>query len=262
MLTVTIVDDQARFRQALSTVVEVTEGLRLGGCFASVAELRAAVSAEPGAAGSWDVVLMDLEMPGESGLVGLRLLKEARPGLPVVMCTVYDDGDSVQRAVQQGADGYLLKSAPLPELLRRVREVTGGGSPLAPEVARGLLEQLRGGGAGDGAQAEETEAAWVVAADGSELTSPEGATVDLRRRQAVRRILVALARARVASPGTALSAEDCIEAGWPGERMSWASAQARLWTSIRTLRALGLEDALETVGEGYRLSTEVRVRAD
>ena len=53
---------------------------------------------------------------------------------------------------------------------------------------------------------------------------------------------------------------NCIEAGWPGERMAWSSAQARLWTSIRTLRAMGLGPILETVGEGYRLAADVRVR--
>ncbi len=253
LLTVVVVDDQARFRSALTTVVELTDGLELGGSFASVAELRTALS-EPRAQ-TWDVILMDLEMPRESGIDGLDLVKRQRPDVRVVMCTVYDDGDAVQEAVQHGADGYLLKSAPLPVLLERLRSVATGGAPLAPEVARGLLDQLR---------RPEPDASvapsWEVAADGTWATTAAGERLDLKRRRAARRILAALARNRVESPGAPLSAEACIQAGWPGERMSWTSAQARMWTAIRTLRSIGLEPVLETTSEGYRLAMEVVIR--
>ena len=183
------------------------------------------------------------------------------PSLPIESLSELDDAPAILATprlipvagrVQAGADGYLVKSAPLPELLRRVREARGGGAPLSPEVARGLLEQLRG-------QAPD-EGHLAVAIDGSAVDLPDGTTVDLRRRQAVRRILAALARARREHPGEPVPAQACIEAGWPGERMRWESAQARLWTSIRALRAVGLGDALETVGDGYRLVEAVRIR--
>lgn len=256
-MRVVIVDDQERFRSALAMVVELTDGMTLAGRFASVAALRQAIAAHPEALSDWSVVLMDLEMPGENGLDGLRLLKSLRPDLPVVMCTVYDDGDSVHEAIRRGADGYLLKSAPLGELLGQLTALGRGGAPLAPKVARGLLDQLR-----SGTEAEaEAIVSWLVAADGSEVVCPGGKRLDLRRRQAMRLILAALARARVERPGQPLSTNACIEAGWPGERMARSSAQARLWTSIRTLRSLGLAPILETVGDGYRLTGQVQVRA-
>lgn len=253
MLTVSLVEDQERFRAAMATVLEVTPDLTLGRMFGSVEALRHALETEPGCAEGWDVVLMDLELPGENGLVGLRLLKEARPDLAVVMCTVFDHSDTVQQAIRGGADGYLVKSAPLPELLRRLREVGHGGAPLSPEVARGLLDRLRG-------DPEPDADRWVVASDGGTVIQPGGAVVDLRRRQAMRRILAALARQRVEHPGEPLTAAQCIEAGWPGERIRWASAQNRLWTTIRYLRDQGLEPIVETVGDGYRLTPAVEVR--
>ena len=249
MKTVVIVDDQALFRETLAIVVEQTDGLALGASFPSVSALRAAVNAEQLA--EWDVVLMDLEMPDESGLIGLRLLKGHRPDLKVVMCTVYDDSASIREAIQAGADGYLLKSASLDELLERLDDLSTGGAALSPAVARGLLDQLRDEAVAAGA--------WQIARDGSKVTTPDGERLDFKRRQAARRVLAALARRRVEQPGVALSPEGCIEAGWPGERMSRESAQARLWSAIRTLRSIGLSPILETVDGGYRLSTKVHI---
>ncbi len=254
-MKVVIVDDQERFCAALATVVEVTEGLELGGTHRSVAELRRAMDAAPAEAAAWDVVLMDVDMPGENGLVGLRLVKERSPGTRVVMCTVYDDGETVAEAVRCGADGYLLKSAPLEVLLGRLEELRTGGAPLAARAARGLMEQLRA------PERPPVPPRWEVAADGSEVRTPAGAVIDLSRRRAARRFRAALARERVGRPGVPRASAAGIEAGWPGERMAWASAQARLWTAIRTLRSAGLAPIVETVGEGYRLATAARVRA-
>lgn len=256
MLTLVIVEDQARFRKALETVIELTPDLRLGGAFASIEGLRAELRDHPDHIGRWDVVLMDYELPGESGVAGVRLLQALRPDLPVVICTVFDDAGSVQEAIRAGAAGYLVKNAPLPKLLRRVREAASGGAPLSPGVARGLLDHLRAM-PGDGASGARP---LTIYSDGSALVLPGGEEVDLRRRQAVRRLLAALARARIDRPGEPVSVEDCVEAGWPDERMRWESAQARLWTSIRGLRALGLEDHLVTTGSGYWLSLDVQVR--
>lgn len=254
MLTVVIIEDQPRFRKAMETVVELTDDLRLGGAFLSVEELRRHLAAHPSDLERWDVVLMDYQLPGESGIEGVRWLKQRRPALPVVMCTVFDDADSVQSAIRAGADGYLVKSAPLPELLRGVRDASSGGAPLSPRVARDLLARLRA------PDAAGEPSPLTVLQDGSELVLPDGSSVDLRRRQAVRLLLATLAQARVERPGEPVSVEACIEAGWPDEHVRWESAQARLWTSIRTLRALGLDEHLITTGGGYWLSLDVRVR--
>lgn len=249
-IRVAIVEDQLAMREALTTMIELTDDLAFGGAFASVEALREAVEREPDRLLAWDVVLMDLCLPGEGGLAGMRFLHTHRPELPIVMCTVHDSRDEVDAAIRAGAAGYLVKSDPLDVLVARLRELGSGGAPLSPRVARALLEGLRG---------QPERARPVIAANGSTIRLADGTVVDLRRRQAVRRILAHLARARRESPGSEVSSEACIRAGWPTERMRWESAQSRLWTSIRTLRTLGLEDTLETVGRGYRLSVDVEI---
>jgi hypothetical protein len=92
-----------------------------------------------------------------------------------------------------------------------------------------------------------------IAADGRRVTFPDGAAVDLGRRAAPRRLLLALARARLEEPGRVLGFDELIAAGWPGERMRPEAARKRLRTAIWTLRRLGLEPMLLTRDDGYLL---------
>ncbi|MEM7153742.1 MAG: response regulator [Myxococcota bacterium] len=255
-IRVAIVEDQAAMRDALKTMIELTPDLGFGGAFDSVEDLRTALEREPERLQQWDVVLMDFGLPGESGLDGTRFLHAQRPELPIVMCTVHDSREEVDAAIRAGASGYLVKSDPLDVLVSRLLELGSGGAPLSPRVARGLLEGLREQSAAERAERAESTGP-RVAVDGSSVRLPDGQVVDLRRRQAVRRILARLALAHRERPGTEVSSEQCIQAGWPDERMRWESAQARLWTSIRALRSLGLEEQIETVGQGYRLAADV-----
>lgn len=87
----------------------------------------------------------------------------------------------------------------------------------------------------------------------------EGVQVDLRRRGAVRRIFRALVENRLHSPGTGMTAETLVEVGWPGERILPEAAASRVYSGIRTLRALGLEKVLLRHAEGYLLDPEVDV---
>jgi len=83
--------------------------------------------------------------------------------------------------------------------------------------------------------------------------------VDGRRRQALRRILVRLARQRVQQPGVPIGADALIAAGWPDERMSTASAQNRLYVTINRLRQLGLSEHLQLVEGGYRFAPDLAI---
>ena len=85
-------------------------------------------------------------------------------------------------------------------------------------------------------------------------------TVNLGRRGALRLLLAALVERRIASPGSALSMEEMIAAGWPDERIGFESAQARVYTSVQRLRALGLDDLLVTRGDGYLIDPAIDVR--
>lgn len=101
----------------------------------------------------------------------------------------------------------------------------------------------------------------TLRAEGRWVGLPDGTTVDLRRSGAPRRLLVALARARMEAPGQGVQADALVSIGWPGEAMHWESARSRLYTVVRRLRARGVV-GLETVDGGYRISPEVGVCFD
>lgn len=86
-----------------------------------------------------DVVLMDIDMPGCTGIEGLRRIKGVAPQIQVVMLTVFEENDRVFDAVCAGADGYLLKKTPPAKILEAVAEVRAGGAPMTPAIARQVL---------------------------------------------------------------------------------------------------------------------------
>jgi DNA-binding NarL/FixJ family response regulator len=90
-----------------------------------------------------DVVLMDINMPGMSGIEATRQLQDASPGVPVVMLTVASDDEHVLDAVRAGASGYLLKDAQLEEIAAAVRAAAAGHAAIAPGVAPTLIAQIR-----------------------------------------------------------------------------------------------------------------------
>ena len=86
-----------------------------------------------------DVVLMDIEMPGTSGIDAVRKLKAEYPSVQVLMQTIFQDDDSIFNAICAGASGYLLKSASPQQYLQAIRDVHQGGSPMSGPVARKVL---------------------------------------------------------------------------------------------------------------------------
>jgi tetratricopeptide (TPR) repeat protein len=120
---------------------------------------------------------------------------------------------------------------------------------IALRIVRHALDALDQAGDSDEALRVDPSGAW--------FEPPDGERVDCRRRQALRRILVRLARQRVQQPGSPIAADALIAAGWPDEKMSAASAQNRLYVTINRLRQLGLGEHLQLVEGGYRLDPEV-----
>jgi len=86
-----------------------------------------------------DVVLMDIDMPGESGIQGVRMIKEARPDTAVIMYTVFEDDDKLFQCLCAGANGYLLKKTSPARLFDAIQEVLEGGAPMSPVIARKVL---------------------------------------------------------------------------------------------------------------------------
>lgn len=92
-----------------------------------------------------DVVLMDIDMPGENGISGVRMIKETRPATAVIMYTVFEDADKLFQCLCAGADGYLLKKTSPVHLFQAIRDVTEGGAPMSPSIAKKVLASFQQG---------------------------------------------------------------------------------------------------------------------
>ncbi len=134
-IRVAIVEDDDILLQLFVDAVADDPGLVLTGGYSSAEAFRQAIPMERP-----EVVLLDIGLPGISGLEALRELKPAFPEIQVVMCTVQDDDDSLFQALCWGATGYLVKNATPEQLVSAVREVHGGGSPMSAGIARRVLK--------------------------------------------------------------------------------------------------------------------------
>lgn len=90
-----------------------------------------------------DAILVDIGLPGMSGIDGIKILKERHPATTLLAFTVYDDDENIFEALCAGASGYLLKNTPPARLLEGLREVMTGGAPMSPEVARRVIRLFR-----------------------------------------------------------------------------------------------------------------------
>jgi DNA-binding NarL/FixJ family response regulator len=86
-----------------------------------------------------DVILMDIDMPGKSGIEGVSMVKEAMPEVAVIIYTVFEDDEKLFRSLCAGANGYLLKKTPPQKLFDAIQEVLDGGAPMSPVIARKVL---------------------------------------------------------------------------------------------------------------------------
>jgi len=137
-LAVGIVEDQREIREGLAALIGGTPGFECTGAFRSVEEAMGPLQSRPPR-----VLLLDVGLPGMSGIDAIPLLKARCPGLALLMLTVYGDDDRIIQAVCAGACGYLLKKTPPARLLECLREVADGGAPMSPEVARRVMTLFR-----------------------------------------------------------------------------------------------------------------------
>lgn len=135
---IAIVEDNATLRAYLSDFISSTPGHRCV-CACGSAE-EALVRIPPFRP---DVVLMDIHLPGESGIVCTARLREKLPHLQVIMLTVYKDIKMIFQALKAGACGYVLKRADEQEILEAITEVRAGGAPMTSEIARMVVRSFR-----------------------------------------------------------------------------------------------------------------------
>jgi DNA-binding NarL/FixJ family response regulator len=135
LLTVAIIEDQPDIREGLRILIHGTPGYRVTGSFHSMEDALANMGKELP-----DVALVDIGLPGMSGIEGARRLRERYPTLLVMMLTVYGDDERIFEAICAGSCGYLLKKTAPARLLESLREVVIGGAPMSPEVARRVVQ--------------------------------------------------------------------------------------------------------------------------
>src|SRR5580658_8078558 len=133
-IAIAIVEDQHEMRESLVEWLGSAPGLRCVGAHASAEEaLRHIPNEHP------DVVLMDINLSGMSGIECVAKLKARLPATQVLMLTTYDDGDLIFDSLRAGANGYLLKNMPQEELLQALQQVRAGGAPMSLQVARKVI---------------------------------------------------------------------------------------------------------------------------
>jgi DNA-binding NarL/FixJ family response regulator len=135
---VSIIEDDAPARAILAEWVRRADGFR---CVSDHSSGEQAVANLP--AKKPGVVLMDINLPGMSGIECVRRLKPLLPETQFVMLTVYEDADHIFDALAAGACGYLLKQTPFNELLNALKEVHAGGSPMTSNIARKVVQSFQ-----------------------------------------------------------------------------------------------------------------------
>ncbi len=138
MTTVAIVEDNPSIRRSLQEWVDAAPGHR---CICACGDAETALKEVPRL--NPDVVLMDIHLPGESGIVCTARLKSMMPSIQIIVVTVYRDRDLLFQALKAGASGYLLKRSSPEEILRAIADVRSGGAPMTGEIARMVVETFQ-----------------------------------------------------------------------------------------------------------------------
>ena len=137
-IAVSIVEDRPETRDGLAALISGTAGFRCSGAFRSVEDALERLPHDPP-----QVALMDIHLPGMSGIEGIRRLKELCPQTVFLVLSVYDDDDRIFEALCAGASGYLLKKTAPARLLEALTDAAAGGGPLSPEVAHRVIRLFR-----------------------------------------------------------------------------------------------------------------------
>jgi DNA-binding NarL/FixJ family response regulator len=137
MINVIIVEDNQDLRAAIQVLLNGSYGFKCLGAFPNAED---AISKTPHLLP--DVALVDINLPGKSGIELIALMKPLLPQVQFVIFTVFEDTDSIFNALKAGATGYLLKSSPPHKILDAITEVHQGGSPMSGSIARKVISTL------------------------------------------------------------------------------------------------------------------------
>jgi DNA-binding NarL/FixJ family response regulator len=136
-LRVGIVEDDPQLRADFTRVISSAGDMTCAGGYPSAEEALAKLPADRA-----DVVLMDINLPGMSGIECVRQLRDRLADTQIVMLTTFDDPATVFESLQAGASGYILKRAAVDELLAAIRDVAAGGAPMTGAIARKVVQHF------------------------------------------------------------------------------------------------------------------------
>ncbi len=136
-ISVAVVEDNSELRDGLAQLIQGTPGYKCVGAFSSceqlLGQLKSLKTHPP------KVVLMDIGLPGISGIEGVQRVKAQLPGTDVLMLTVFEDEKKIYDSICAGASGYLLKKTPPAKILEAIQEINDGGAPMTATIARKVL---------------------------------------------------------------------------------------------------------------------------
>lgn len=135
-IKVSIIEDNPDFLESLSFMLGMSDGFTCVGEYGSVEEALCDNNTP-------DVILLDIHLPGISGIEGIAELKKKYPSASIIMITVFDDDENIFRAILAGADGYILKKTQPARILQSIEDAYTGGSPMSPQVARQAMSLFK-----------------------------------------------------------------------------------------------------------------------
>ncbi|MBX2968411.1 MAG: response regulator transcription factor [Cyclobacteriaceae bacterium] len=132
-----IYEDNAILRESVCSLVATDSAYEIAGAFPDVLNVQNEISQlKPG------IILMDIDMPGMTGIEAVKKIRKQHTDLPIIMLTVFDDNTHVFEALRAGASGYLLKKHISTKLFQSIEDVLQGGAPMSPSIARMVIESM------------------------------------------------------------------------------------------------------------------------
>ena len=136
MISVGIIEDDQQIRGLLQQYLNQQKNFVCFLAYGSVEAFRKHLTPET----QPDVLLMDIGLPGMSGIDGMKVIKRDFPDIDIIMLTVYNDADKIFQSLCAGATGYLLKNTPMDEIREGIELLKSGGSPMSPQIARKVVK--------------------------------------------------------------------------------------------------------------------------
>jgi DNA-binding NarL/FixJ family response regulator len=137
-IEVWLIEDNAVYRRSVARTLEKQAGFRCTGDFGRAEDAQTALRSLP----KPRVILLDVGLPGVSGIDAIPQLRALAPDAAILILTVFEDEDKIVSAICAGAAGYLLKTTPPEEIMRAIREVLAGGAPMNGRIARRVLDMF------------------------------------------------------------------------------------------------------------------------